>query len=74
MYPEKPPVWVDSTAVGMPAHSMPAAEIIGNATVSEHLPKQDISWIAATLFCIIKSSFVLKFATVEYIIILILLK
>jgi hypothetical protein len=29
---------------------MPAAEIIGKATVSEHLPNPDMSWIAATLF------------------------
>jgi hypothetical protein len=29
---------------------MPAAEIIGKATVNEHFPKPDMSWMAATLF------------------------
>ena len=31
-------VWVDNTAVGMTAVSMPHAEMIGSATVSEHCP------------------------------------
>ena len=47
-------VCVESNAVGKAQVSIPKAEIIGIATVSEHLPKQEISWIAATLFCIIK--------------------
>ena len=34
--PEKPPVWVESTAVGMTAHSSPMEESTGRATVSEH--------------------------------------
>ena len=49
--PLKPPVWVDKIAVGITAVSIPAAEIIGNATVKEHLPKHEISCIAAILFC-----------------------
>jgi hypothetical protein len=49
--PVKPPVCVDNTAVGITDVSMPAAEIMGNATVNEHLPKQDMSWIAAMRFC-----------------------
>ena len=47
--PVNPPVCVDSTAVGMTETSMPMAEIIGRATVSEHLPKPEISCIAAAL-------------------------
>jgi cytosine/uracil/thiamine/allantoin permease len=43
-------VWVESTAVGIQMVSTPAAEIIGNATVSEHLPKPEISLIATSLF------------------------
>jgi hypothetical protein len=43
---------VDKTAVGMTLVSIPALDRIGSATVREHLPKQDISWIAATLFCL----------------------
>ena len=38
-----PPVCVDKTAVGRIAASTPIAEMIGNATVSEHFPKHDIS-------------------------------
>lgn len=52
MYPVNPPVWVESTAVGMTVHSRPAAEIIGSATVREHLPKHEMSWIARTRFCL----------------------
>ena len=47
--PVKPPVCVESTAVGRPEHSMPTDEMIGMATVSEHLPTQDMSWIARIL-------------------------
>ena len=47
--PVNPPVCVDSTAVGMTETSMPMAEIIGRATVSEHLPKPEISCMAAAL-------------------------
>ncbi len=36
-------VWVDSTAVGIIAVSMPKADIIGSATVSEHFPTHEIS-------------------------------
>ena len=36
-------VWVDSTAVGTTAHSMPMAERMGRATVREHLPTADRS-------------------------------
>ena len=36
-----------STAVGMHAHSTPVAEMTGSATVSEHLPSPDRSWMAA---------------------------
>jgi len=44
-------VWVESTAVGITAVSIPAAEIMGSATVSEHFPRQEISLIATTRFC-----------------------
>jgi len=37
--------------VGMTEHSMPVAEMIGRATVKEHLPTQEMSWIASTRFC-----------------------
>ena len=37
-----PPVWVESTAVGRATVSMPAADMMGRATVREHLPKQEI--------------------------------
>ena len=48
--PSKPPVCVESTAVGIQTVSIPAAEMMGNATVSEHLPKPEISLIAISLF------------------------
>ena len=41
--PVNPPVCVDNTAVGITLVSIPAAEIIGNATVNEHLPNPEIS-------------------------------
>ena len=50
VYPSMLPVWLDKTAVGIGSHSIPAAEIIGIAAVSEHLPMPDISCIANTLF------------------------
>ena len=36
-------VCVDKTAVGTTAHSTPMAEMIGSATVSEHLPRAEMS-------------------------------
>ena len=42
---------VESTAVGITLVSTPAAEMMGSATVKEHLPKPEISWMAATRFC-----------------------
>jgi hypothetical protein len=36
-------VWVESKAVGKAQDSIPKAEIIGMATVSEHLPTQEKS-------------------------------
>ena len=36
-------VCVDRTAVGITAASTPIADIMGSATVSEHLPTHDIS-------------------------------
>ena len=41
--PVKPAVWVDKTAEGRIAVSIPKAETTGNATVIEHCPKQDMS-------------------------------
>ena len=41
--PEKPPVWVERTAVGTTQVSTPMAEMMGRATVREHLPRQEIS-------------------------------
>jgi hypothetical protein len=46
-----PPVCVESKAVGITLTSIPAADIIGSATVKEHLPKQDMSCIAKIRFC-----------------------
>ena len=43
-------VWVDSTAVGRIAVSTPMAEMMGSATVREHLPMQEISWIVTIRF------------------------
>ena len=46
----KPPVWVDRTAVGTTQVSTPIAEMMGRATVREHLPRQEISWMETTRF------------------------
>ena len=43
-------VWVDNTAVGMTAVSTPQAEMIGKATVREHLPMQEMSWMVTIRF------------------------
>ena len=43
-------VWVESTAVGTMEHSTPMAEIMGRATVKEHLPRQEISWMLTMRF------------------------
>ena len=43
-------VCVDKTAVGSTEASTPQAEIIGRATVNEHLPTHDISCIVKILF------------------------
>ena len=51
--PVNPPVCVDKTAVGMTVHSRPVADMIGNATVNEHLPKHEMSLIASMRFCAI---------------------
>ena len=47
-------VWVDKTAVGKTEVSMPNAEMTGRATVSEHLPTQEISRIVKILCEILK--------------------
>jgi hypothetical protein len=36
-------VWVESTAVGRITVSTPIEEMMGRATVMEHLPRQEIS-------------------------------
>ena len=46
--PSKPPVWVERKAVGSGQHWMPMADRMGMATVREHRPKPDMSWMAAT--------------------------
>ena len=43
--PVKPAVCVESTAEGRIQVSSPAAERIGSATVSEHWPTQEMSWM-----------------------------
>ena len=43
-------MWVDNTAVGMTAVSTPQAEMIGKATVREHLPMQEMSWMVTIRF------------------------
>ena len=43
-------VWVESVAVGKIAASIPKEEMMGSATVSEHFPTQEISWIESILF------------------------
>jgi hypothetical protein len=48
---------VERTAVGIQTHSIPQAEIIGEATVKEHLPKPEISLMATSLFCFSIKSF-----------------
>ena len=45
----KPAVCVESTAEGSTLVSIPHAEIIGNATVKEHCPTQEMSWIVKIL-------------------------
>ena len=45
-----PLVWVERTAVGITAASTPIAEISGSATVEEHFPKQEISWMVTIRF------------------------
>ena len=43
-------VCTDRTAVGTMPHSTPIAEMMGKATVSEHLPTHDMSWMLAIRF------------------------
>ncbi len=43
-------VWVERTVVGRTAHSMPAAEMMGRASVREHLPTPEMSWMVSTRF------------------------
>ena len=43
-------VWVDSTAVGRMVVSTPMAEMTGRATVMEHLPRQEMSWMVSMRF------------------------
>ena len=49
-------VWVESTAVGRMEHSIPMAEIMGRATVREHLPRQEMS-CTLTIRFIVSTSF-----------------
>lgn len=46
-------VCVESTAVGNIAASMPKEEMMGSATVKEHFPTQEMSWIVRILFIVI---------------------
>ena len=46
----KPPVWFESTALGSAAHSTPHAETSGSATVAEHCPTQETSWMVRSRF------------------------
>lgn len=50
VYPLIPPVWVERIAVGSAEVSIPAADKMGNATVSEHFPKPEMSCMAAISF------------------------
>jgi hypothetical protein len=43
-------VWVLRTAVGRITVSTPMEDSSGRATVREHLPKQEISWMVRILF------------------------
>ena len=43
-------VCVESTAVGRIAASIPIAEMTGSATVREHFPTHEMSWIVIILF------------------------
>ena len=47
--PEKPAVWFESTADGRIHVSVPEAERIGSATVMEHCPTHEMSWIVRIL-------------------------
>ena len=49
MKPGKP-VWVDRTAVGRMLHSTPMALMMGRATVREHFPTQEMSWMLTMRF------------------------
>ena len=44
------PEWVLNSAVGRTAVSMPMALRIGRATVMEHFPLHEISWIVTAFF------------------------
>ena len=46
----KPPVWFERIAGGRTAHSTPHAETSGSATVVEHCPTHDMSWMVRSLF------------------------
>ena len=46
-------VWVERTVVGRTAHSMPAAEMMGRASVREHFPMPEMSWIVSTRFMMV---------------------
>ena len=50
VYPLNPPVCVERTADGRTAVSIPIADRIGRATVSEHCPTQDMSCIVKIRF------------------------
>ena len=46
----KPPVWVDSTAVGSATVCTPSVESTGTMTDSAARPKPGKSWMANTVF------------------------
>ena len=53
-------VWVDSTAEGRMTVSMPQAEMTGSATVKEHCPKQEISWMVRSFLSMFPMRLVVK--------------
>ena len=46
--PEKPAVWVERMAEGKMMVSIPHADKMGSATVKEHCPTQEMSWMVNT--------------------------
>ena len=60
----KPAVWVESIAEGSMQVSIPQADRMGSATVIEHCPTQEISWMVKILGYDIKNLFTFCFFSI----------